>query len=91
MFGIGWGELLVVAVVALLVLGPDKLPEAARTLGKVYGSLYRRVNEAKENIRAEADLATLSQAEPFPPPGVGSDQTDSDREKVSRDSSDSPR
>ena len=89
MFGIGWGELLVVAVVALLVLGPDKLPEAARTLGKVYGHLYRTVNEAKESIRAEADLSALGQEDKFPPTGPPQGELETDQ--ISRDSSDPPR
>lgn len=59
MFGIGWGELLVIAAVALVVLGPEKLPEAARAAGKIYGSLYRTMTEARENIRAELDLSAL--------------------------------
>ena len=59
MFGIGWAELLVIAVVALVVVGPEKLPEAARAVGKIYGSLYRTMTEARENIRAEMDLNAL--------------------------------
>ncbi|MDR1045999.1 MAG: Sec-independent protein translocase protein TatB [Candidatus Adiutrix sp.] len=90
MFGIGWGEVLVVAVVALLVLGPDKLPEAARTLGRVYGQLYRMAQEAKESIRAETDLAALAKTEPFPPKGSASEPTELETEPVSRDSSDPP-
>lgn len=41
MFNIGGGELLVILVVALLVLGPDKLPEAARQIGKFMGELRK--------------------------------------------------
>ena len=57
MFGIGWGELLVVAVVALIVVGPDKLPETARALGKVYAQIYRALAEARAGVRAAADLS----------------------------------
>lgn len=47
MFGIGASELLVIFLVALLVLGPDKLPEAARTLAKLFGEFRK----AKEDLR----------------------------------------
>lgn len=57
MFGIGWAELLVIGVVALVVVGPEKLPEAARAAGKVYGYVYRALTEARESVKAEMDLA----------------------------------
>src|SRR5262245_5701860 len=41
MFNVGGGELLVIAVIALIVLGPQKLPEAMRTVGRVIGELKR--------------------------------------------------
>ena len=59
MFGIGWAELLVIGVVALVVIGPEKLPEAARAAGKVYSYVYRVLVEARENVKAEVDLAEL--------------------------------
>jgi len=46
-FGIGASELLVIFLVALLVLGPDKLPEAARTLAKLFGEFRK----AKDDLR----------------------------------------
>lgn len=59
MFGIGWAELLVIGVVALLVVGPEKLPEAARAAGRIYGYVYRTLTEARASIKAEVDLAEL--------------------------------
>ncbi len=57
MFDIGFAELLVIGVVALLVLGPDKLPGAARTCGLWIGRIRRSVNniqrEINEELRAE--------------------------------------
>ena len=68
MFGIGWAELLVVAVVALLVLGPDKLPEAARLAGQAYSRLQRTLAEARAGLKTEMDLtAALNQRPPDPP------------------------
>lgn len=53
MFDIGFSELLLTAVVALLVLGPDKLPGAARTAGLVIGKLKRSFNEFRREIERE--------------------------------------
>ncbi|MFQ5354477.1 MAG: Sec-independent protein translocase protein TatB [Thermodesulfobacteriota bacterium] len=51
MFGIGFTELLVVLVVALLVLGPDKLPEVARTVAKAYNELRRTGLDLKRTVK----------------------------------------
>ena len=53
MFGIGWGEILVIGVVALVVVGPEKLPEVARAAGKFYGQLSRVLNEARASWQIE--------------------------------------
>ncbi|MDR0881463.1 MAG: Sec-independent protein translocase protein TatB [Candidatus Adiutrix sp.] len=53
MFGVGWGEILVIGVVALVVVGPEKLPEVARAAGKFYGQLSRVLNEARASWQVE--------------------------------------
>jgi len=50
MFGIGFPELILVFVVALLVLGPDKLPEVAKTMAKAYNELRRTGLDIKRTI-----------------------------------------
>ncbi len=50
MFGVSFLELLVVLVVALLVFGPDKLPEIAKTLGKVSGELKRNADALRREF-----------------------------------------
>lgn len=55
MFGIGTTELVVILVVALLVLGPKKLPEIARSLGKTLGEFRRVTTDVKRTIEMEAD------------------------------------
>jgi Tat protein translocase TatB subunit len=50
MFGIGFTELLLVLVVALLVLGPDKLPEVARSMAKAYNELRRTGHDLKRTV-----------------------------------------
>jgi len=62
MFGIGFTELLLVLVVALLVLGPDKLPEAAKTMAKVYNDLRRTGLDLKRTVEGtvkDMDISTV--------------------------------
>ena len=59
MFDIGFSELLVIAVVALLVIGPEKLPKVARTAGVMFGRLQRYVNDVKADIQREVELEEL--------------------------------
>lgn len=55
MFGIGTMELLVIMAVALIVVGPRKLPQIARSLGKAFGEFKRVTNDVKRTIDAEVD------------------------------------
>ncbi|MBU1001228.1 MAG: Sec-independent protein translocase protein TatB [Proteobacteria bacterium] len=55
MFGIGTMELLVIFVVALLVIGPRKLPQMARSLGKAFGEFKRVTADVKRTIDTEVD------------------------------------
>ncbi len=50
MFGIGFPELVVLLVVALIVVGPSKLPDLARALGRGYAEFRRATNELKETF-----------------------------------------
>ena len=59
MFDIGFSEIVVVAVVALIVIGPERLPKAARTLGHLFGRLQRYVNDVKSDINREMELDEL--------------------------------
>jgi len=53
MFDIGFQELIIIFVVALLVFGPEKLPEIAKTLGKWVVEIRRGINIAKSQMEAE--------------------------------------
>ena len=53
MFDIGFQELIIIFVVALLVIGPDKLPEFSRKLAKWVTEIKRGVNEAKARMEDE--------------------------------------
>jgi sec-independent protein translocase protein TatB len=59
MFDIGFTELFVVSVVALVVIGPERLPKVARTMGHLFGRLQRYVTQVKSDISREMDLAEL--------------------------------
>ncbi len=50
MFGLGITEILLILVLALLVLGPEKLPETARQLGKITGQLKRAMDDIRHDI-----------------------------------------
>ena len=51
MFGIGFAELIIILAVALIVIGPDKHPDMAKTLAKVYNELRRAGDEVKKSLR----------------------------------------
>jgi sec-independent protein translocase protein TatB len=59
MFDIGFSEIFVIAVVALIVIGPERLPRVARTLGHLFGRLQRYVAEVKADINREMELDEL--------------------------------
>lgn len=51
LFGIGWTELLVIGIVALIVVGPQRLPEVARTIGRVIGYFSQQWKNIQQQIR----------------------------------------
>jgi sec-independent protein translocase protein TatB len=53
MFGLGFGEIVIVAILALVLLGPDKLPEAAKMLGKTLQDLKKATDGLKGQLEAE--------------------------------------
>ena len=59
MFDVSFSELMVIAVVALLVIGPEKLPKVARTLGALTGRMQRYMAQVKEEVNREARFADL--------------------------------
>jgi len=63
MFGLGFQELIVIFIVALLVIGPRKLPDLAKALGKA----FREFKQATDDIKDNFDLHTLTAD---PPPQV---------------------
>ncbi|WP_447742564.1 Sec-independent protein translocase protein TatB [Pseudomonas laurentiana] len=62
MFEVGFSELLLVGIVALLVLGPERLPLAARTLGRGLGQARRAMHTLRTQVEREIELPNLDSA-----------------------------
>ena len=61
MFDFNFSELVVVMLVALVVIGPERLPKVARTLGHLWGRTQRYVHKMKSDIAREMELEELNQ------------------------------
>ncbi len=61
MFDVSFSELLVIALVALVVIGPEKLPKVARTLGALVGRMQRYLADVKEEVSRETRFEELQQ------------------------------
>ena len=59
MFDIAFSELVVIAIVALIVIGPEKLPKVARTLGALAGRMQKYMTQIKEEVNRESRFAEL--------------------------------
>ncbi|MBD9655484.1 MULTISPECIES: Sec-independent protein translocase protein TatB [unclassified Pseudomonas] len=60
MFEVGFTELLLISVVALLVLGPERLPVAARTLGRGLGQAKRAMTMLRDQVERELDAEAVN-------------------------------
>jgi sec-independent protein translocase protein TatB len=58
MFGMGMGELVVILIVALLVLGPDKIPDAAKAIGKGMRELRKQTRVVQETLEQDEQLGS---------------------------------
>jgi sec-independent protein translocase protein TatB len=68
-FGIGIGEMLIIAVAALVILGPERLPEAARTIGRTIAEVRRAVEPARSawrDLSNEISNVSASTGNPWP-------------------------
>ncbi len=61
MFDISFTEIMVIAVVALIVVGPERLPKVARTLGHLLGRVRRYVSNVKNDIQREMEVEELNE------------------------------
>ncbi|MBL3519941.1 Sec-independent protein translocase protein TatB [Aliarcobacter lanthieri] len=59
MFGMGITEILLIAIVAIIALGPDKLPDAMVKIAKLFNSVKKGLNEAKTTLDNELNISEL--------------------------------
>jgi len=69
MFGIGFPELVVILLLALIVLGPKRLPDLARSLGRGFAVLKQAADEAQSQVRDELRAVDDAATRPIPPGG----------------------
>ncbi len=62
MFGIGFPELIIIVVLALIILGPNKLPDLARALGKGMAEFRKATQEMKENLDLDEGIQEVKKA-----------------------------
>src|SRR5512146_2237647 len=63
MFDVGFSEIVVIMVVALVVIGPKRLPAVARSMGQWWGRLQRYINRMKMDVTASMELEDLRELE----------------------------
>ena len=84
MFGIGMPELLLILALALIVIGPKKLPDIAKALGRGLGEFKKATEEFKNTINTEAQTSEareeLARARKLTPPGADPSMAASDTE-----------
>ena len=61
MFGMSFGEILVIAIIAILFIGPDKLPDTMVKIAKFFRSFKKSIHEVKDSIEQEVHLAELKE------------------------------
>lgn len=59
MFGIGMPEMLLILVIALIVIGPKKLPDLAKSLGRAFAEFKRATSELKESFEIDSELKDI--------------------------------
>ncbi|MBC7260176.1 MAG: twin-arginine translocase TatA/TatE family subunit [Chloroflexi bacterium] len=74
LFGIGPGELILILILALIVFGPNRLPEVARTIGKTLNEFRKTSEEVTSAVARELDLSEAASkagsSAPTPPPAI---------------------
>jgi sec-independent protein translocase protein TatB len=63
MFGVDFSEIMVIMIVALIVIGPERLPKVARTMGEWWGRLQRYINRIKQDVTTSMELEELRELE----------------------------
>ena len=86
MFGIGMPEMILILAVALIVIGPKKLPDLARSLGKAMGEFKKATSDLKESMQIDTELKEVKSAfndiGKSEPVSTTEDKADSENEKL---------
>jgi len=98
MFGMGMSEILVILVIALIVIGPKKLPEIAKSLGKAMGEFKRATNDFKESISVTdpppsykpIDIYSKDRAEIVDSPSKEATETPASESSIKSDDTEKP-
>jgi sec-independent protein translocase protein TatA len=67
-FGIGFGEILLIIIIALIIFGPGRIPEIARTIGRITRSLHKATTDLTTSLTQEMDTAEKDQSSPSKAP-----------------------
>ena len=82
MFGIGMPELILIMVIALIIIGPSKLPDLAKAIGKGLAEFKKATHEIKENLNMEEELSDVKEGLIDTVSGINK-PLDPDTEKIS--------
>jgi sec-independent protein translocase protein TatB len=90
MFNVGGGEIIVILLLALLVLGPDKLPSTAKKVGKFLHEVRRMTSGFEQEVRSAMDFENIS-SDPVAPSAATPETTISTTEDAIARTTDGPR
>lgn len=96
MFGIGMPELLIILAVALIVIGPKKLPELAKSLGRALGEFKKATNDLKDSIYIDSEIKDVKntfnqmKSDPHTSRSKASKEENAATEKVDKRSENTP-
>ena len=85
MFGLGMPEILMILAIALIVIGPKKLPDLAKTLGRAMGEFKRSAQDFKQSLDVETTVKDMTDIENI----TKKDNTDDNTTSMVKDDSDS--